>query len=295
MQKNDPRSLAALTASMLIFGTIGIFRTYIPLSSALLAFSRGIMGSLFLLIFTLIKGKKVTVSIGVKKVLLLALSGAIMGINWMLLFEAYNYTSVATATLCYYMEPTIVILLSPVFFKEKLTGKKLICALIAIIGMVFVSGLLDSGGTSGTGFKGIVFGLGAACFYSAVVMLNKKLSGVDAYEKTVIQLISAALVLLPYLLLTGGFASIEINTTIIIMLLIVGLIHTGLAYVLYFGSINGLKTQTVALFSYIDPVTALILSALILSQPMSIWGIIGAVLIIGAAVFSELDLHSKPA
>lgn len=273
--------------SMLIYGTIGIFRRYIPVSSALLAFIRGLMGAAVLTLFVKAKGQKIRHGIGVKSLLLLVLSGAAMGFNWILLFEAYNYTTVATATLCYYMEPTIVIFVSPFIFKEKLTIRKVICAIVSLVGMIFVSGILNGQGIQLNETKGILFGLGAAVLYSTVVVLNKIVQIEDAYEKTIIQLLSAAIVLIPYLLLTEDFSSVQLSAISIWMILIVGIVHTGIAYALYFGSMKDLSSQSIAVLSYIDPVSALILSAIILGEEFTVFGLIGAILIIGSAIISE--------
>ena len=286
MNKDTAKSYLAFITSMLIFGTLGIFRRYIPLSSAMLALFRGLLGSAFLFIFVLVKGGKLQ-NPGTKKLLLLSVTGAIMGLNWMFLFEAYNYTSVAVATMCYYMQPTIVILLSPLVFREKLPFKKLLCALAAIIGMVFVSGILDTNGSQTQDIKGIIFGLSAAVLYATVVILNKKVVMEDAYAKSIIQLAAAAIIMLPYLLLTEDISAITLNSTAIGMVLFVGIVHTGIAYALYFGSMKNLKAQSIAVMSYIDPVFALFLSAAILHENLSLFGIIGAVLIIGSAILSE--------
>ena len=287
MNKRNARSYIALVSSMLIFGTLGIFRRYIPFSSGMLAFFRGLLGSAFLLLFLFVKGGRLQ-KVERKKLCLLAVTGALMGLNWMLLFEAYNYTMVATATMCYYMQPTIVILLSPLVFCEKLTGKKLLCALAAIVGMVFVSGVLDGDGAQRGDVKGILFGLGAAALYAAVVILNKRVELENVYEKTVIQLVAAAVVMIPYLLLTEDFAAVTVNAMAVGMVLLVGIVHTGIAYALYFGSMKNLKAQSIAVMSYIDPVFALLLSAAVLHEKLSVFGIIGAVLIIGSALVSEL-------
>ncbi len=288
MKQKKALSYLMLISSMLIFGTIGIFRRYIPLSSGSLAFARGLIGALFLTAFTKITGHRAEQNIEKKKLVILVVSGMLIGINWMLLFEAYNYTTVATATLCYYMQPTIVILLSPLIFREKLTVKKLICAMVAMTGMVLVSGIAEGGGIRSVDGKGIIFGISAAFVYAAVVILNKKVQVEDAYTKTIIQLFSAAVVMVPYLLLTEDFASISLNTRAIIMILIVGIIHTGIAYAFYFGSMNRLKVQSIAVLSYIDPVSALLFSFIILHESMTGWGMIGAVLIIGSALWSEI-------
>ena len=296
MGAKSRKSLWMLTLSMVIFGSIGIFRRCIPISSPLLACFRGLLGALFLLAAAKIQKKRIIHHIGMKKTLWLAVTGAAMGINWILLFEAYNYTTVATATLCYYMQPTIVILLSPLIFREPITPRKWICVILSIIGMVFVSGIIETGIPPLSQSGGILLGTGAAVFYAAVVIMNKKLPGIDAYEKTVIQLLSAAVVVVPYLLINGQSLYVEWTPTVVVMLLIVGFVHTGVAYALYFGSMDGVKAQTVAIFSYLDPVVALVLSAVILKERMTFFGIAGAVLIIGAALTGEMGItgnHDK--
>ena len=291
-QKNDKKSLAMILIAMAIWGSVGIFRRFIPVSSSILACCRGIIGTLFLILFVKVQRKKLLFPLSKREILLLILSGAVMGINWILLFEAYNYTSVATATLCYYMAPTIVVLLSPVLFREKITLRKGLCALIAVIGMVFVSGVIENGMPGLSELKGILFGLGAAVLYACVVIINKKLPGIDPFEKTVIQLGASALALVPYLLLTGERIPTDLSLSAVMMLLIVGLVHTGIAYAMYFGSVDGLQAQTVAILSYLDPITALMLSALVLHEKMTVYGVIGAVLIIGAALVSETEKSS---
>ena len=293
-------TLALLIAAMVIFGTIGIFRKYIPLSSGMLAFVRGALGAAFLFSYVLYLRrnaedgafgslKKSLADIGTKLVLCLFIMGTGIGVNWMLLFESYNYTTVSIATLCYYMEPTIVILCSPLFFKEKLTGRKLICAAAAVFGMVLVSGVLEGGAGSGAGnAKGIMFGLAAALLYAIEVMLNKKASHVDPIILTMIELFGAAVVMFPYVLVTEGFSQLwQVDLKTALLLLTVGIVHTGITYVIYFGSMKKLKAQTIALISYIDPITALILSAVVLREHMSILGITGAVLILGSTLISE--------
>jgi len=288
MKTNSPKSLVMLISSMLVFGTIGIFRRFIPLPSALIAFCRGLVGAVFLIVFLKLRGKKLLHGIGIRKGLWLAISGAVIGFNWIFLFEAFNYTSVSVATLCYYMEPVIVIVLSTVLFHEKMTVRKALCALVALIGMILISGIIESGLPNAGELRGILMGLTAALLYSTVVLMNMKLQGVDAYEKTVIQLASAALVMIPYLLITGEFTGNTWSAGTIGLLLFVGIVHTGICYALYFGSIDGLRSQTIALFSYIDPITALVLSALILHERMTVFGVLGAVLILGSAIASEL-------
>ena len=303
-ETNRPGALLMLASSMLIFGTIGLFRRYIPLSSGLLAFSRGILGALFLGLFLIIRrlseqrcktgndgdiqeSRTPACELPLRILFLLILSGALIGVNWILLFEAYNYTTVATATLCYYMQPTIVILLSPLFFHERLTAKKLVCAFLAVLGMFLVSGAAGEGIPQGDAFRGILCGLGAAILYASVVIMNKCIRNIDSYLKTILQLASASVCLLPYLAVTGQLSYVKLDSFSLLMLLVVGIVHTGIAYTLYFGSTDGLRAQTIALFSYIDPVSALFISVLFLHEPMGAAGLAGAVLILGAAFAAE--------
>jgi drug/metabolite transporter (DMT)-like permease len=293
MKNNQRNSLFMLICSMLIFGTIGIFRRYIPLSSEMLACTRGFLGGFFLLVCILIKGKSFKFGFSKKQIFLLSVTGVVLGANWIFLFESYNYTSIAVSTLCYYMQPTIVMLLSPVLFQEKLTLKKLVCVIISIVGIALVSGVTNISDIGLSDIKGIIFGLGAADLYSMVIILNKKNPIDDVYGKTIVQLFSAAIILLPYLFLKEDINDISLNTTALIMIFVVGILHTGIAYALYFGSMNGLKSQTVAVMSYIDPISAIILSAVLLKEKMTILSIIGAIMVMGAAIVSEINLSVK--
>ena len=282
-----------LTLSMFIFGTIGVFRRYIPLPSSMVAMTRGIMGMVFLLLVLKIRRVKLNRAEIKKKLPLLCASAAAMGVNWILLFEAYNYTSVATATLCYYLAPMFVIVASPILLKEKLSAKKLICVGVALLGMVFVSGVLQTGISGASELTGILLGLGAAAFYASVVLMNKFLGNVPAYDRTIVQLGVAGVVILPYVLLTENIAAMQFTPLVIGMLAIVCILHTGIAYMLYFGSLMHIKGQTAAILSYIDPVVAILLSALLLKENMGLLGGIGAVLVLGAAVISELPERKR--
>ncbi len=280
-------------SSMTIFGTIGIFRKFIPMPSGFLAMSRGFIGALFLCVLMLIGRKRFDLAAVGKKIWLLIISGAFIGFNWILLFEAYNYTSVATATLCYYAAPILVIIASPFLLGERLTAKKIVCIFIAAIGMVAVSGVFDVSFGGIRDLIGVFLGLGAALLYASVVIINKKIGKMPPYEKTASQLVSAAVVIIPYVLFAEEISAESFNITSVIMMILVGILHTGVAYALYFGSISSLGAQTVALFSYIDPIVAIILSAIVLRENIGIMGYIGAVLILGSTLYSELPEKKK--
>lgn len=274
-----------ILTSMAIFGTVGIFVRFIPMASAAIAFCRGVLGCIFLLLLMAATGKKISVGDIKKNLWVLAISGAAIGINWILLFEAYRHTTVAIATICYYLAPAFVTLGSPLV-GEKLTAKKLGCIGVAMVGMVFVSGVLQ--GSQNGSPLGVLLGVGAAVFYASVILLNKKLSPIGAYDKTLCQLGAASIVVAPYILLSGAISFAEMSALGWVMLAVVGIVHTGIAYALYFGGIRDVNAQTAAILSYLDPVLSIILSALILREQLDVFSILGAVLILGSALYSEL-------
>ena len=279
-----------ILTSMAIFGTVGIFVRFIPMASAAIAFCRGVLGCAFLLILMALTGKKPNLRDIKRNGWILAISGAAIGINWILLFEAYRYTTVAIATICYYLAPAFVTLGSPLV-GEKLSGKKLGCIGVALVGMVFVSGVLQ--GNQFGNFLGVLLGLGAAVFYASVILMNKKVSPISAYDKTLCQIGAASLVIAPYLLIAGGLEFSAMTGLGWVMLLVVGIVHTGIAYALYFGGIRDVNAQTAAILSYLDPVLSILLSALILRERLDIFSVIGAVLILGSALYSELPGRKK--
>ena len=293
MEKKRLTATLNIIISMTVFGTIGLMRRSINLPSGALAMTRGIMGGLMLLVVFLIKNKKIDLKGLGKKKIPLFISGALIGINWIALFEAYRYTTVATATLCYYMAPVLIIIASFFFFKERLGIRKTVCVILAITGMVLVSGVLNTGFSLGQEFKGVLLGLFAAVLYAIIIIMNKSLSDVPPFERTIIQLISAGAVLIPYTFIIEDLSSVSLDAKNIVFILIVCFVHTGLSYFMYFGAIPHLPAQTAAILSYIDPTVAVLLSALVLKEPLGVTGVIGAVLIIGAMAVSEINIARK--
>lgn len=283
------KSKLTMALAMAIFGTIGLIRRNILLSSSLVSMFRGFIGGLILLLYVLVSKKKISFSSIKKNWWKLLISGGFLGFNWICLFEAYNYTTVATATLCYYMAPVIVMLLSPFFFKEKLTIKRICIVVISLLGMAFVSGVISQGSDlSGNGFKGVMLGLLAALMYAGLVIFNKK-TDIGPYEKTISQLITAAIILFPYVLVTDKVGFSNSTSSSVLFLIVAGILHTGIAYLLYFKSMEGMDANSIALYSYIDPVVAILLSAIVLKEPMGLLKIIGAVLILGSTLLGEIS------
>lgn len=291
----DKRSAAKLKliSSMLIWGSLGLFIRGIDLPSSVIANFRGLMGAAFLLL-VIVLGKLHFSRRAVREnALCLGLSGLMLGFNWILLFESYRYTTIAVATLCYYLAPIIVVAVSPLVFRERLGLFRALCVLAALVGMVFVSGAAEGGLPSPGQARGIALALGAALLYAAIVISNKKMHGISGLERTVVQLGISALVLLPYNLLTVHGPLPALGPGALVLLLAVGIVHTGLAYFLYFGCMEDLPSQTVAILAYVDPVTAVLLSALVLREPMSVGMWLGAGMVIAAAVLLELPVKKK--
>ena len=285
-------SLLKLIISMTAFGTIGLFVRLITAERGFIASVRGIVGALFLLLLVLLLKKKPDLEAIKKNLVLLIISGAAIGVNWILLFESYSYTSIATSTLCYYMAPVFVILVSPFLLGEHITLKKGVAVATALVGMLFVSGVLEGNTSGGTDLIGVLLALGAAVFYATVTVLNKKMSAISPYDMTIIQLATAGVVVLPYTFIAENNDLAALDSTAIIMLIVVGVVHTGICYALYFSSIQELEAQTVAIFSYLDPIVAVVISFFV-DGAMSQLAIFGAVLILAALILCEINLGKK--
>ena len=285
----NPRLM--LIASMTIFGTLGIFVRNISVSSGELALYRAVLAALLIAAFLLVTKQQIPFSNIKKEVPLLLASGVAMGINWILLFEAYKYTTVSVATLSYYFAPVIVTVVCPVLFKEKLTVKQIVCFVMSTLGLILITGIGDIGG--GSDIVGIMFGLGAAVFYSTVVLLNKFIKNVEGIHRTFLQFLSAIVTLVPYVLATSGVTLGTLNGIGWVNLLIVGLIHTGVTYCMYFSSLKELPGQKAAILSYIDPLVAVFISVTILGETMTLWQVAGGMLILGFTLWNEIAPKTK--
>lgn len=273
--------------SMTIFGTLAPFVRNISVSSGELALYRAILATILITGFLLLKKQKIPFASIKKEVPLLLASGVAMGINWILLFEAYKYTTVSVATLSYYFAPVIVTVVCPILFKEKLTSKQIACFIMSTMGLVLITGIGDVNGSNN--IIGILFGLGAAVFYASVVLLNKFIKNVEGIHRTFLQFIAAIIVLIPYVLLTSGVTLGGLDGVGWTNLLIVGFVHTGVTYCIYFSSLKELPGQKAAILSYIDPLVAVLISVTILGESMTLWQVVGGILILGFTLWNEIS------
>lgn len=281
------KSKFSFLLSMIIFGTIGVFVRYIDLSSSEIALLRGLIGSLFLITVMFIMKKKISWAYVKGNALILLLSSIALGGNWIFFFQSYKHTTISNAVLSYYFAPVFVLILSPLVLKEKLSAKKIICIGVAMLGMLFIVG---SSGVSTSGLDhliGIGYGLMAAAFYATLMLSNKFIKNMDGLETTLIQLGTATLFLIPYVFFTEGFGILAVSSSSIPFILILGIVHTGIGFLLFFSGMQKLKGQSIAALSYADPITSLVISAVILQEQTAFVQMLGGALLLGSTFVSE--------
>ena len=272
---------------MAVFGTLGLFVRNISVSSGELALYRAILASVLLALYLLVTKQPLELRKFRRELPLLLLSGVAMGFNWILLFEAYQYTTVSVATLSYYFAPVLVTLACPILFREKLGAKQWICFVMSTLGIVLITGVGDlSAGSSH--LTGILFGLGAAVLYASVVLLNKYIRGVAGIQRTFLQFLAAIVVLAPYVAVTSGVTLGSMSGRGWLCLLVVGLVHTGVTYCLYFSALRDLPGQEAAILSYVDPLVAVLVSVFVLGEQLTLPQLAGGVLILGFTLWNEI-------
>ena len=279
-----------LITAMTVFGTIGIFVRNVPLSSGEIALYRAIIATVIIGGFLLVTGQKLPLDKIKEEILPLALSGIAIGINWVLLFEAYDNTTVSIATLSYYFAPVIVTFICPIIFRERLTLMQIVCFVMSTLGLVLITGI---GTTGGNDLVGILFGLGAAVFYATALLLNKFMKETTGIQRTFIQFAFAIVVLLPYVLTTSGITLSGMNGKGWVNLFILGILHTSIPYCLYLPTLKELPGQETAILSYADPLVAVIISVTLLGESMTLMQIIGGTLILGFTLLNEILPKSR--
>ncbi len=286
--QNNTQAKLMLCSAMAIFGTLGVFTRNIDVTSGELALYRAVLATLLIGAYLLFFAKDgLNFKSAGRELHVLLASGIAMGINWILLFQSYRYTTISAATLSYYFAPVIVTVASPLLFHEQLTKKQIICFVMSTLGLVLIIGTGSEEGAAD--ITGILFGLGAAVFYAAVILLNKFIKNVAGIQRTVLQLIAAVITLFPYVLYSSGINLGNLDGTGWACLLTVGLFHTGITYCLYFSSLKDLTGQQAAILSYIDPLVAVCISVLLLGEPMTLVQLAGGALILGFTLWNEKE------
>ena len=272
-------------AAVVLYGTIGVFLRHVSLPSEIVALWRGVIGALYIIVYQRFRHQRMDRNAIRSNLPWLIVSGICLGLNWVLLFAAYMNTTVAVASLCNYMAPIIVILIAPAVLHEPLDRRKLPCVAAALLGILLISGVWT--GSIGS-FSGVVMGLAAAICFVVIVICNRKIHDIPALDKSAFQLAVSALTVLPYALLHNRGVELELTATSLLIIVVLGVVHTGIAYCFYFSGMGSLPVQTVAILGYLEPAVSVLCSAVLLHEALGIAGWIGALLIIGAALVSEL-------
>jgi drug/metabolite transporter (DMT)-like permease len=281
------KSKIQLLSSMVIFGTMGVFVRYIDASSSVIALFRGFIGSAFLIFIFLFLKQKISIEKLKANAVILLLSGVVLAGNWMFLLQAYKNTTLSNAALSYYFAPVFVLIFSPFILKEKFSIKKMTCIAAAMLGMLLVM-QNNSGITEGYHHAaGITYGFIAALFYASLILLNKFIKGLTGFETTVIQLTEASFLLLLYVLFVQGAGALHLAGGDVLFVIILGIVHTGIGFYLFFSALKDLKGQNIASLSYVEPVTSVFMSVFILHESMTIVQFAGAGLLLGAIFISE--------
>lgn len=278
----------SLILSMAVFGTLAPFVRNISVTSGELALYRAMLAAAMIGIYLLVTKQSIPFKALGKELYYLLFSGIAMGFNWIALFEAYKYTTVAISTLSYYFAPVIVTVACPFLFREKVTGRQILCFAMSTIGLTLVIGITNLG-RGGNDAVGIAFGLGAALLYATVILLNKYIKGVSGIHRTFLQFLAAIMVLIPYVAFTSGVTLGALNASGWLCLLIVGLVHTGITYCLYFSSIKEIPGQEAAILSYVDPLVAVVIGIVILKEPLTWQQLVGGAMILGFTLWNEID------
>ena len=283
---NSMKSTAVIRylSALFLYGTIASFLRYIEYSSDFVVLCRGLFGSLF--IFLVLKSRKEEININAirSNLLLMVISGAALGFNWIFLFMGYRY-GMAISSLCNYMAPIIVVIITAVFYKEQINWKQVLCIIMAFIGMLLLIGIF--GNNEGIDIRCVVYGSLAALGFVILVLCNRKLKGIKPLEKTLVQLFVSMIVVLPYVMINDSLPK-HFDLLSVILVLVLGFVHTGLAYICYFSSIDVLPAQTIAVLGYLEPVLNVLIGALVFSEQIGLSGIIGAILILAASLGNEI-------
>ncbi|MNZ44106.1 aromatic amino acid exporter [compost metagenome] len=272
--------------SMIIFGAVGVFAKYIDMSSSKIALFLSLIGAVFLLIIFISRKQKISWDIVKKNAVVLFIAGIALSGNWIFLFQAYKETTIANAALSYYFAPVLVIMLSPFVLKEKLSLKKVVCIGVALLGLFLIlqNSTLE---TTGNHLLGIGYGLIAASFYAALTITTKFIRGLDGLTITILQLGLSVILLFPFVMFADGLNFSHLTGKTLILMVLLGVLHGGVGFYLFFAGMKGLKAQSIAVLSYVDPLTSLLISALIIKEKMTLLQLIGAALLLGSIWIGE--------
>ena len=280
------RSVATLKYlfALTLYGTIGLFLHFISYSSEFVVLCRGSIGTLFILLVLLTRKDKIDFQSIRNNLKTLMISGFALGFNWVFLFAGYRH-GIAITSLCNYLAPLIVVVIMATVYKQKINSRQLGCIALAFVGMLLLTGIFESNNDSD--IRCVIYGLLAAFGFVIMVLCNKKLNNIKDLEKTLMQLFFSVLIVLPYVIFNDGFPKqFDMQSTILVIIL--GVLHTGVAYICYFAAIHALDAQTIAVLGYLEPALNFFIGAFILKENITIYGVIGAIMILLASIGNEI-------
>lgn len=280
----EAKTLKYLTA-VIIYGTIGYFLHFINCSSEFVVMCRGLIGSLFIFVVMLLTHNLPNIKSIKNNLLMLILSGASLGLNWIFLFAGYRY-AVSLTSLFNYLAPILVVIITTLFMKEKLNKKQIICIVVAFVGILMVSGLFD-GQISGD-YHCFLYGSLAAICFVILVLCNRKIKNIKPLDKTVVQLFVSFLTVLPVVLFKHDIPT-NLDRNSILLILMLGIVHTGIAYIFYFNSIDTLPAHKIAILGYVEPVLSILIGTIVFKENITVFVGIGAILILGSALYNEVS------
>ncbi|KAA6166465.1 MULTISPECIES: DMT family transporter [Pseudomonas fluorescens group] len=242
-----------MVAAMLISGTIGWFVLVSGVSVIEVVFWRCLIGGLMLLLVCALLGYLRPDLLSWAKLGLAMLSGVAIVGNWLLLFESYSRASIAISTAVYNVQPFMLVMLAAVFLGEKITVQKLAWLSVAFLGMLAIVTAHGDQPTGDDYLAGIALALGAALLYAIAALIIKRLKDVPPHLMALIQVTTGALLLAPLV----PWHSLPVTTNAWAALATLGVVHTGLMYVLLYGAIQKLPTAITGALSFIYPIAAI--------------------------------------
>ncbi|SDQ81404.1 DMT family transporter [Paraburkholderia tuberum] len=285
------RGAAQMSVAMLMSGTIGWLVVSSQQSPFNVVFFRCIFGGATLALVCAVLGLFRRELFSWKMLGLALLGGAAIVVNWVLLFAAYSRASISMATAVYNTQPFMLVGLGALVFRERISASTIAWLVVAFVGLVFVVKVEPAVlAVPGQYLVGVAYAVGAAAMYAVSSIITKRLKGTPPHLLALIQVSLGVLLLAPFV----RFDALPANGAQWLELVVLGVVHTGLMYVLLYGAIQKLPTSMTGALSFIYPVVAIIVDRLAFGQTLAWIQVLGAALILLAAAGVNLGWRIVP-
>lgn len=291
------RDYIKLHSVILIWGFTGILGKVIAIPSVSIVWYRTLIAVVSLLIFLLVKGKGIKISI--KNLFQYLGVGIVVALHWVFFFEALKVSTVSVTLATLASATLFTSLLEPLFFKKKLVAYEMILGLIVILGLVLIFNFESKYQL------GIMYSLFSAFCASLFTTINGIFVGKEGspVHITMYEMLGAVLIISIYLGLTGNLSSETLSMfnngekqfwLDLIYLLILGVICTAIAFVVSVDVMKKLSPFTVSISINMEPIYAIILALLFFgeSEKMSLGFYVGAALVM-ATIFGNGIMKRK--